>query len=160
GFGKNRAPSGESVTEFSSSKIFSPRPIPSGCHGLSVFVDGPVTNVFAGSAAAERLKELLGYVEEVIKLDERPVFRLNEYRLPTGQAFVFHQHEFHALPGITHNLTDEDGRKRCLNSRGGEKLFGGAPWMRMGLFLIHSKVSARTFPSSGYTHSRRGYRRT
>src|SRR5262249_74056 len=32
-----------------------------------------------------------------------------EYRLPTGQTFVFHQHEFHALPGITHNLTDEDG---------------------------------------------------
>jgi hypothetical protein len=60
-------------------------------------------------SAAERLKELLGYVEEVIKLDERPVFRLSEYRLPTGQTFVFHQHEFHALPGITHNLTDEDG---------------------------------------------------
>jgi hypothetical protein len=59
--------------------------------------------------AVERLKELLGYVEQVIKLDERPAFRLNEYRLPTGQTFVFHQHEFHSLPGVTHNLTDEDG---------------------------------------------------
>ena len=57
----------------------------------------------------ERLKELLGYVEQVIKLDERPAFRLSEYRLPTGQTFVFHQHEFHALPGIAHNLTDDDG---------------------------------------------------
>lgn len=57
----------------------------------------------------ERLKELLGYVEQVIKLDERPIFRLSEYRLPTGQTFAFHQHELHALPGITHNLTDEDG---------------------------------------------------
>jgi len=37
------------------------------------------------------------------------VFRLSEYRLPTGQTFVFHEHEFHALPGITHNLKDEDG---------------------------------------------------
>jgi very-short-patch-repair endonuclease len=59
--------------------------------------------------AAERLKELLGYVEQVIKLDERPAFRLSEFRLPTGQAFVFHQHELHALPGITHDLTDDDG---------------------------------------------------
>jgi very-short-patch-repair endonuclease len=58
---------------------------------------------------AERLKELLGYVEQVIRLDERPAFRLSEYRLPTGQSFVFHQHEFHALPGIAHDLTDDDG---------------------------------------------------
>jgi hypothetical protein len=59
--------------------------------------------------AAERLKELLGYVEQVIKLDERPTFRLSDHRLPAGQTFVFHQHEFHALPGITHDLTDDDG---------------------------------------------------
>ena len=59
--------------------------------------------------AAERLTQLLGYVEQLIKLDERPAFRLSEHRLPSGQTFVFHQHEFHALPGITHNLTDDDG---------------------------------------------------
>ena len=57
----------------------------------------------------ERLTELLGYVEQVIKLDERPAFRLSEYRLPTGQTFVFHQHDFHALPGISHDLIEEDG---------------------------------------------------
>src|SRR3984893_3007763 len=60
-------------------------------------------------SAEERLKELLGYVEQVIRLDERPAFRLSEYRLPTGQSFVFHQNEFHALPGIAHDLTDDDG---------------------------------------------------
>jgi hypothetical protein len=61
------------------------------------------------NSASDRLKELLGYVEQVIKLDERPAFRLSEYRFPTGQAFTYHQHEFHALPGITHDLTDDDG---------------------------------------------------
>ena len=64
--------------------------------------------VDSGPAAA-RLKELLGYVEQVIRLDERPAFRLAEFRLPTGQTFVFHQHELHALPGIRHDAIDEDG---------------------------------------------------
>ena len=41
--------------------------------------------------AAERLRELLGYVEQVIRLDERPAFRLAEFRLPSGQTFVFYQ---------------------------------------------------------------------
>jgi hypothetical protein len=77
--------------------------------GGSLSASDLATKYAARDSAAERLKELLGYVEQVIKLDESPVFRLSEYRLPTGQAFVFHQHEFHALPGITHNLTDEDG---------------------------------------------------
>ncbi len=69
----------------------------------------PVTEPGPQDPTAERLKELLGYVEQIIKLDERPAFRLSEYRLPTGQAFVFHQHEFHALPGITHDQIDDDG---------------------------------------------------
>ena len=64
--------------------------------------------VDSGPAAA-RLKELLGYVEQVIRSDERPAFRLAEFRLPTGQTFVFHQHELHALPGIRHDVSDEDG---------------------------------------------------
>jgi very-short-patch-repair endonuclease/transcription elongation GreA/GreB family factor len=62
-----------------------------------------------GGAAAERLHDLLGYVEQVIKLDERPAYRLAEYRVATGQTYAFHQHELHALPGVTHDLTDEDG---------------------------------------------------
>ena len=65
--------------------------------------------VWPKESAVERLSELLGYVEQVIRLDEWPAFRLSDYRLLTGQTFVFHQHEFHALPEITHDLTDEDG---------------------------------------------------
>lgn len=63
----------------------------------------------ADETTAERLTELLDYVGQVIKLDERPTFRLSEYRLANGQTFTFHEHEFHALPGITHDLIDDDG---------------------------------------------------
>ncbi|AWN42605.1 AAA domain-containing protein [Methylobacterium durans] len=59
--------------------------------------------------AAGRLHALLGYVEQVVRLDERVAMRLGEHRLPTGQAFVLHQHELHALPGVRHDLVDEDG---------------------------------------------------
>lgn len=58
---------------------------------------------------ARRLEDLLNYVEQVVRLDERPVFRLGEYCLPSGQAFVFHQHQFHALPGVLHDQSDDDG---------------------------------------------------
>ncbi len=63
----------------------------------------------AEDASVKRLNELLDYVGQVIKLDERPAFKLSEYRLGNGQTFVFHQHELHALPGVKHDLTDEDG---------------------------------------------------
>jgi very-short-patch-repair endonuclease/transcription elongation GreA/GreB family factor len=73
-------------------------------------------NAASGGAAggaqevpAERLVELLDYVGQVIRLDERPAFRLSEYRLGNGQTFIFHQHELHSLPGITHDIIDEDG---------------------------------------------------
>jgi hypothetical protein len=69
----------------------------------------PMRKAAPSDAAVERLQELLGYVEQVIKLDERPAFRLREHRLATGQAFVLHQHELHALPGVTHDITDADG---------------------------------------------------
>jgi very-short-patch-repair endonuclease len=59
--------------------------------------------------AAARLHELLGYVEQVVKLDEHPAFKLAEYRLANGQVYQFHQHEFHALPGVKHDQTDDDG---------------------------------------------------
>ena len=59
--------------------------------------------------AAARLHDLLGYVEQVVRLDEKVALRLGEHRLPTGQAFVLHQHELHALPGVRHDLVDEDG---------------------------------------------------
>ena len=59
--------------------------------------------------ATDRLQNLLDYVEQVVRLDERPAFRLSEHRLSTGQSLVLHQHELHALPGIRLDLTDEDG---------------------------------------------------
>lgn len=59
--------------------------------------------------AGVRLTGLLNYVEQLIRLDEQTIFSLNEHRLPTGQTFIIHQHEFHALPGVTHDLEDDDG---------------------------------------------------
>jgi very-short-patch-repair endonuclease len=60
-------------------------------------------------SAAGRLHELLGYVEQVVKLDEHPTFKLAEYRLANGNAYQFHQNEFHALPGVKQDQSDEDG---------------------------------------------------
>ncbi len=61
------------------------------------------------NTAAERLRELLGYVEQVVKLDEKPAFKLADFRLASGQTYQFHEHQFHALPGVSHNQTDDDG---------------------------------------------------
>jgi hypothetical protein len=86
--------------------------MPTGCGGKDLDSVKAVADGVADEAAdvsVERLKELLEYVEQVIKLDERPAFKLLEYRLGNGQTFLFHEHELHALPGITHDLTDEDG---------------------------------------------------
>jgi very-short-patch-repair endonuclease len=69
----------------------------------------PVEISPSSDGAAARLHELLGYVEQVVKLDERPIFKLAEYRLANGQVYQFHQHEFHALPGVKHDQTDDDG---------------------------------------------------
>ncbi|MBS0533260.1 MAG: AAA family ATPase [Proteobacteria bacterium] len=59
--------------------------------------------------AAERLRELLGYVEQVVRLDEQAAFKLNDYRLPNGATYQFPQHQFHALPGVKHDQTEDDG---------------------------------------------------
>jgi hypothetical protein len=69
----------------------------------------PVVSGAPLDSAAARLHELLGYVEQVVKLDEHPAFKLAEYRLANGQVHQFHQHEFHALPGVKHDQTDDDG---------------------------------------------------
>jgi hypothetical protein len=42
----------------------------------------------AEDVSVERLKELLDYVGQVIKLDERPAFKLSEYRLGTRRLTV------------------------------------------------------------------------
>jgi len=84
----------------------------------------------------ERLTELLDYVGQVIKLDERATFRLSEYRLANGQTFTFHEHEFHALPGITHDLTDDDGAiwlsaERLKRNDPPPPLDGLSPWVEL-----------------------------
>lgn len=61
------------------------------------------------ATTVEKLSELLDYVGQVIKLDERPTFALSECRVPNGQTFIFHQHELHALDGFKHDLADDDG---------------------------------------------------
>ena len=58
---------------------------------------------------AARLHELLGYVEQIVKLDERPAMCLSDHRLGNGRTYVFHQHEFHVLPGVSHDGSDDDG---------------------------------------------------
>jgi hypothetical protein len=60
-------------------------------------------------ASAARLTELLDYVEQVVRLDERIALRVDEHRLPSGRTFVLHQHELEALPGVRRDLLDEDG---------------------------------------------------
>jgi hypothetical protein len=44
-------------------------------------------------AAVARLAKLLAYIGEVVRLDERPAFRLADHRLATGQRLVLHRHE-------------------------------------------------------------------
>ena len=68
---------------------------------------GPVAA--SDTKAAGRLHDLLGYVEQVVKLDERPATRLADHRLGNGRTYVFHEHEFHSLPGIAHDRIDDDG---------------------------------------------------
>jgi hypothetical protein len=63
----------------------------------------------APDPAAERLRNLLSYVEQVIKLDERPALSLAEHRLPSGPSLVLHQHDAQGLPGVRHDGADEDG---------------------------------------------------
>ncbi|MGA8757211.1 MAG: hypothetical protein WB611_12960, partial [Stellaceae bacterium] len=58
---------------------------------------------------AKRLDSLLTYVEQVVHLDERPIMRLAEHKLPNAHAFIVHQHDLASLPGITHDGVDEDG---------------------------------------------------
>jgi hypothetical protein len=57
----------------------------------------------------EKLVGLLDYVEQVIRLDERVAFCLSEYRLPDGSAFAIHPSDTRNLPGIHHDLREEEG---------------------------------------------------
>ena len=54
----------------------------------------------AAGTAAERLVELLDYVEQVVRLDERVAFRLADYRLPDGTALAVRPADVAGLPGV------------------------------------------------------------
>lgn len=61
------------------------------------------------SPAAQKLIGLLGYVEQVMRMDERVALRLAEHRLPNEQTLTLHQHELTALPCIRHDVIHDDG---------------------------------------------------
>ena len=50
--------------------------------------------------SAEKLVDLLDYVEQVVRLDERVAFRLSDYRLPDGTAMAIRSDEVAGLPGV------------------------------------------------------------
>jgi len=62
-----------------------------------------------GDVAAKRLGDLLGYVEQLVKLDERPATRLEQHKLADGSQFILHQHELAGLPGVALDVDDVDG---------------------------------------------------
>lgn len=57
----------------------------------------------------EKLVSLLDYVEQVVRLDERVAFRLFEYHLPDGSNFVVHESATRNLPGVHHDLREDEG---------------------------------------------------
>jgi hypothetical protein len=59
--------------------------------------------------ARQKLIGLLDYVEQVIRLDERVVFRLSEYRLPDNSTFAITKSDTQNLPGVRHDHRDDDG---------------------------------------------------
>lgn len=59
--------------------------------------------------ARQKLIGLLDYVEQVVRLDERVAFRMSEFRLPDGSTFAVGKAETQNLPGVRHDLRDEEG---------------------------------------------------
>ena len=57
-----------------------------------------------------RLVGLLDYVEQVVRLDERVAFRLSEYRLPDGTTFAVTKTDTQNLPGVRHDIRDDEGQ--------------------------------------------------
>jgi hypothetical protein len=57
-----------------------------------------------------RLVGLLDYVEQVVRLDERVAFRLSEYHLPDASTFAIFRTDTENLPGVRHDLRDEEGQ--------------------------------------------------
>ncbi|MDQ1268702.1 MAG: hypothetical protein QG618_6, partial [Thermodesulfobacteriota bacterium] len=59
--------------------------------------------------ARYRLNDLLEYVHHVGMLNQRPIFRIDEYK-----QFVIWEHELKGSIGIQHNTADEDGVQICV----------------------------------------------
>jgi len=57
----------------------------------------------------EKLISLLDYVEQVVRLDERVAFRLSDFRLPDGTGFAVSEEDTRNLPGIHHDMRDDEG---------------------------------------------------
>jgi hypothetical protein len=54
----------------------------------------------------EKLIDLLDYVEQVVRLDERVAFRLSEYKLPDGSNFAVHEGATRNLPSVRHDIRE------------------------------------------------------
>ena len=70
---------------------------------------GPL-NAFERAASertsAEKLVDLLDYVEQVVRLDERVAFRLADYRLPDGSGLAIRAADIAGLPGIATDIDE------------------------------------------------------
>ncbi len=76
---------------------------------MRVLMDGSPGGRTAVRDARKKLVGLLDYVEQVVRLDERVAFRLSEYRLPDGTTFAVDKNDTQNLPGVRHDLRDEEG---------------------------------------------------
>jgi very-short-patch-repair endonuclease len=84
--------------------------------------------------ALVRMRGMLEYIEQFIKLDENVARKLEQHRLPDGTHFVLHQHELYGLPGLHLDLFDDDGpiwmrMERLLRSRPPEPSQDIADWL-------------------------------
>jgi hypothetical protein len=62
-----------------------------------------------GTEPWDKIVRLLDYVEQVVRLDERVALRLSEYRLPDDSTFAVAEDDTRDLPGVSHDLHDEEG---------------------------------------------------
>ena len=64
-----------------------------------------MSNAVNGSAQVrKRLRELVEYVEELVKQAERPVFKLSDYN-----NVLYYESDLKGQVGVHHDLNDEDG---------------------------------------------------
>jgi hypothetical protein len=59
-----------------------------------------------------KLVGLLDYVEQVVRLDERVAFQLSEYRLSDGSIVVITKSDTENLPGVRHDIRDDEGGQK------------------------------------------------